>query len=164
MSLEIEYTKDGIVIAGESISLSEITRKILTKRVEFEKLALVTIKWPKKRHFDGLSEIIALPYDFCQTLKKHLVGKDVYFGEINGRHSEVYGTIEENEFTIDENVDSVVSFLLGQPDGWQYKYSFIQYFYEGVSDGRLDSYEELNKEEMDSFYTEIWNFYRKVNN
>ncbi len=29
-----------------------------------------------------------------------LIGKEVYFGEILGKHSEVYGTIEEGEITI----------------------------------------------------------------
>lgn len=29
----------------------------------------------------------------------NLIGKEVYFGEVLGKHSEIYGTIEENEIT-----------------------------------------------------------------
>lgn len=28
---------------------------------------------------------------------KEVIGKDVYFGEVLGKHSEIYGTIEEND-------------------------------------------------------------------
>jgi hypothetical protein len=31
---------------------------------------------------------------------KNAIGKDVYFGEILGKHSEVYGTIEEGEIEL----------------------------------------------------------------
>lgn len=31
---------------------------------------------------------------------KNLIGKQVYFGEYEGKHSEVYGTIEEEEITL----------------------------------------------------------------
>ena len=37
-----------------------------------------------------------------------LVGKDVYFGEILGKHSEVYGTIEEGEITLESDDPLVV--------------------------------------------------------
>lgn len=34
-----------------------------------------------------------------QTIKEAL-GKDVYFGEILGKHSEVYGTLDEEDLTV----------------------------------------------------------------
>ncbi len=36
------------------------------------------------------------------------IGKDVYFGEILGKHSEVYGTIEEGEITLESDDPLVV--------------------------------------------------------
>lgn len=30
---------------------------------------------------------------------KNIIGKKVYFGEVLGKHSEIYGTIEEDEIT-----------------------------------------------------------------
>ena len=39
---------------------------------------------------------------FVSTKEKieNLYGKEIYFGEILGKHSEVYGDISENDFTI----------------------------------------------------------------
>jgi hypothetical protein len=47
----------------------------------------------------------------------NLIGKNVYFGEILGKHSEVYGTIQEGEITkIDLDTETVekVSKILGE--------------------------------------------------
>ncbi len=32
-----------------------------------------------------------------QSDVKKLIGKDVYFGEVLGKHSEIYGTVDEDE-------------------------------------------------------------------
>lgn len=48
-----------------------------------------------------------------------LIGKEVYFGEILGKHSEVYGVIEEGEITevdIDSEAVAQVAEVLG--DTW----------------------------------------------
>ena len=38
-----------------------------------------------------------------------LVGQEVYFGEVLGKHSEVYGTIEQGEITmITNNAEAVI--------------------------------------------------------
>ena len=46
-----------------------------------------------------------------------IIGKEVYFGEILGKHSEVYGTIEESEITkihLDFETVKKVTALLGE--------------------------------------------------
>ena len=40
------------------------------------------------------------------------VGKEVYFGEVLGKHSEVYGTLEANEMKIVSDDQEKVSWLL----------------------------------------------------
>lgn len=40
-----------------------------------------------------------------------IIGKEVYFGEVLGKHSEVYGTIEESEITLVTDDEKVVSVL-----------------------------------------------------
>lgn len=48
-----------------------------------------------------------------------LIGKEVYFGEINGKHSEIYGEIEEGEIEkvgLDPETVAKVSAVLG--DTW----------------------------------------------
>jgi len=41
-----------------------------------------------------------------------LVGQEVYFGEVLGKHSEVYGTIEQGEITMITNNAEAVKALL----------------------------------------------------
>jgi len=40
-----------------------------------------------------------------------IIGKDVYFGEVLGKHSEVYGTIDEGEITLITDDPKIVKIL-----------------------------------------------------
>lgn len=40
-----------------------------------------------------------------------IIGKEVYFGEVLGKHSDVFGTIDEGEITLVTNDETVVSVL-----------------------------------------------------
>lgn len=42
---------------------------------------------------------------------QNLIGKEVFFGEYEGKHSEVYGTIEEGEITLVSDNPIVVEAL-----------------------------------------------------
>lgn len=71
---------------------------------------------------------------------KDLIGKEVYFGEILGKHSEVYGAIEEGEITkldLDSETVEKVTKLLG--DTWS-GYNPLQYLPED---------EDLEEDESD---------------
>jgi len=47
------------------------------------------------------------------------VGKEAYFGEVLGKHSEVYGTLEEKEFTVLTDEAAVIAFVKEHgPFGW----------------------------------------------
>jgi hypothetical protein len=48
-----------------------------------------------------------------------------YFGEIAGKHSEVYGDIEESEVCIDTQTEKVIEFLELHPSGHDYNHSFL---------------------------------------
>lgn len=75
------------------------------------------------------------------------IGKEVYFGEILGKHSEVYGTIEEGEITkldLDaETVEKVVKILGSTWSG----YNPLHYIRNVCSKcGDKYSYDEWNEE------------------
>jgi hypothetical protein len=38
-------------------------------------------------------------FDATREAVKAAIGKDVYFGEILGKHSEIYGTLDEGDLT-----------------------------------------------------------------
>ena len=59
------------------------------------------------------------------------VGKDVYFGEILGKHSEVYGTLDEGDIEILSDDPKVIEVLLGVfPDGEISGYNPLSYVQE----------------------------------
>lgn len=47
-----------------------------------------------------------------------LVGTEVYFGEVLGKHSEVYGTIEANDLTELTRNQEIVKFIANNPSGY----------------------------------------------
>lgn len=48
-----------------------------------------------------------------------LIGKEVYFGEVLGKHSEVYGVIEEGDITeVDIDADAVAKVSEKLGDTW----------------------------------------------
>lgn len=44
---------------------------------------------------------------------KNVIGKEVYFGEVLGKHSEVYGTLEAKDFTL-LTEDKIAVDIVGQ--------------------------------------------------
>lgn len=59
------------------------------------------------------------------------IGKEVYFGEILGKHSEVYGTLDEGDIEILSDDSKVIEVLLGVfPDGEISGYNLLSYVQE----------------------------------
>lgn len=46
------------------------------------------------------------------------IGREVYFGEILGKHSEIYGTLEEKDITLVSDDLEKVQWLLSVSGGW----------------------------------------------
>ena len=62
---------------------------------------------------------------------KDVIGRDVYFGEVLGKHSEVGGVIEENEITVlSDDQDFVKKFIEIMGDGTISGHNPLDY-YEG---------------------------------
>lgn len=75
---------------------------------------------------------------------KSIIGKEVYFGEILGKHSEVYGTIEEGEITkldLDSETVEKVTALLGTT--WS---GYNPFYYIEDNDDNEDCDEENDDE------------------
>ncbi|MGV6935852.1 hypothetical protein ACWA2B_10095 [Paenibacillus sp. CMM36] len=89
---------------------------------------------------------------FVATKKEvnYAIGKEVYFGEILGKHSEVYGTIEEGEIekiNIDPSAVEQVAKHLGQTWSGYNPLHYIRYECKVCGD-------RLNGEEMHSIEEE----------
>ena len=145
--MNIEYKKDGLLIDGELILLGDIVKNCHIQKIKEEKLLLLKLEWVGWRGFEeGIKEQIVIPIEKIEIVKKFMLGKTIYFGEIAGKHSEVYNTLDEDDIKIVEDIETITNFLLGNPSGHEYNHSFINTFSDRASDGEYDISEEDLKE------------------
>ena len=145
----ITYKKDGILIDDNFISLHEIKVNCLKKKIEEEELLLLKLEWKGWRGFsEGIKEQIVLSMDKIETIKKYLLGKTINFGEINGKHSEIYNTLDDNDIEIDSDINNILHFLLSKPNGHEYNHSFLYKLHDKMLDG---CYDDISDEEIESF-------------
>lgn len=146
---QITYKKDGILIGGIFISLSDIIEKCNIEFIKDEKLILLKIQWTGWRGFDeGILEIIALPMEKIKIIKKHILGKTIYFGEIAGKHSDVYGTLDENDIELIHDPKMISDFLHRNPNRHNYNHSFLYRFHDYAIDGVYDDVSEVDVKEF----------------
>ena len=140
---EITYKKDGIIVNEKFISLNEITEKCNLEKLKDEKLVLLKMEWKGWRGFyEGICEKIVLQKEKIEIIKKHILGKTIYFGEIAGKHSDVYNTLDDNDIEIIEDSNIIVEFLKLNPSGHEYNHSFLYTFHDSVMDGIYDDVTE----------------------
>lgn len=152
---DLIFTESGLQVGGRFLPLGEIIRNCLTRRVINNKLVLVAIEWKSHRGFDGLTEKFVLSRSQWETLRFQMIGETVYFGEIAGKHSDIHGTIDEDEITVDDSASGVVRFLQNNPTGREYVHSFIDRFYERVSEGSYDDFHTETVEYFLEFYQSL---------
>lgn len=146
---QITYKKDGILIDENFISLSEIIEKCNLEKVKEEKLLLLKLEWKGWRGFDeGILEKIVLPLEKIEIIKKHILGKTIYFGEIAGKHSDVYNSLDENDIEVISDPKEIQQFLSSNPSEHEYNYSFLYTFSDYASDG---GYDDISDEDAKEF-------------
>ena len=146
---QITYKKDGIIINNNFISLFEITKNCNLEKLKEEKLVILKMEWSGWRGFDeGILEKIALPIEKIETIKKYILGKTIYFGEIAGKHSDVYNSLDENDIEIIDDPKAILKFLQSNPSGHKYNHSFLHSFYDYASDG---GYDDISEEDAKEF-------------
>jgi aryl-phospho-beta-D-glucosidase BglC (GH1 family) len=57
-------------------------------------------------------------FTLTDELYKEILGQEVYFGEVLGKHSEVYGTLTEEDFTLVTRNPTSVAFTKANPSGF----------------------------------------------
>lgn len=145
--MKIDYKKDGIEIDGTFLPLKDIISKCLDIKLKENNLVILKFSWLGRG--GSVSERRALSLDNALAVKEILLDKEVYFGEIWGKHSEVCGTMCENTFSIEKDTKKVRVFLEEFPSGIDYDYSFIETFIEsGQEKLEYHSIEEDEDEEV----------------
>ena len=153
MENNIEYCKDGIMINGELLLLSKVIKECDAIKISEEKLALLVMEWDGWRGFDdGVFESIVLPIEKIEVIKKYIVGRTIFFGEIAGKHSEVFNTLDEEDMEVIDDPKVVGDFISANPSMHKYNHSFLYTFSDYASDGGYDDItDEQAKEFNDSF-------------
>jgi hypothetical protein len=134
---KITYKPTGIFVDDAFLPLADIQKectKTFLKEMKSKDLHLLTIEW-KMRNMGNIRERIVLPFKNIEIIKKLIVGRTINFGEINGKHSEVYGDLDENHLTLTKKKKDLLEFLLECPDGHDYNYSFLHTFMDYANDG-----------------------------
>tara|TARA_R100001480_G_scaffold7322_3_gene14916 strand:+ start:348 stop:812 length:465 start_codon:yes stop_codon:yes gene_type:complete len=123
--MNIKFVQNGVEFGGVFLSLTTINRKCLTEKVSCNNLTLLVIEWESSRGFDGAKESIVLPFDKITNIISLITGKQCCFGEIAGKHSELYGDIDDEDLKIYTEVNKVVEFLELNPTGRECNHSFL---------------------------------------
>jgi hypothetical protein len=146
----MEYKEDGVEVNGSFYSLEDIISKCLDARLKQKKIVILKLGW--SRRGGSVSEQRALPLDNALAVKDILLGREVYFGEIWGKHSEVCGTMCEKTFSIEEDTEKVKTFLKEFPSGIDYDHSFIEAFVESAEE-KIE-YPSIEEEDEDEGVTQ----------
>lgn len=136
----LEYTSKGVWVDGDHIDLADIIEEVKKKQIEEEDLVVLKFEWAGGRNWDGCVEILAVPLTQALRMKELILNKNINLGEINGKHSEIYGTMDEGDITIDKKVSNVLDFITINPSRVYYDHSFWETFAESA---------EYNEYELD---------------
>jgi hypothetical protein len=135
---KIEFLEDGINVNGKFLKLTDIITNVNLAKARTYNLGLMIIEWPETRGCDAILERICRPVETLKKIKSIICGKTVYFGEIAGKHSDVFGEVDDDEIVIHEDPESVNRFLSECPGGHEYNHSFLEAFNKSVESEMIE--------------------------
>ena len=139
----IKYLANGIEVNGEFISKETLVKEIESVKVKERDLVLLEMEWEYSRNFDGCYEGIVLPRELANEFIENFSGRRASFGEIAGKHSDINGTLEADEISLN---DDVVGFLSRNPSGRRYDHSFVRALFSELEG---EDYEKNNDKLFD---------------
>jgi len=151
---KIKYTYTGIFVDDTFLLLSDIVDECNKIKLQKQQLVILKIEWSGHRGWDGATERRVLPRKVAQRVKELMLNKQVYFGEIAGKHSEIWGNMDEEDFQIFADKKDVLKFLKDFPNGVDYDHSFIDTFLNQMEDGEYEDMTEEEEKEFSSYWLE----------
>lgn len=143
--MKIDYKKDGIIVGNVFLLLSDIIEECNNVKVKECDLVLLKMGWDGRG--GSVLERRVLPLENALRIKEILLDKEVYFGEIWGKHSEVYGTMTEDTFEIIIDENRIKHFLKEFPSGVDFDHSFVYAFIEWSEEQEMQ--EDTTQEQID---------------
>lgn len=117
--------------------LEELCTKYNYKLINdnLQNLLLVTIEWKPQRNFDGIKEQFLVDKNLWRNeLYECLVDKEVYFGEISGKHSEIYGNLDEEDFFENDSEEDINDFYNKHFFHFTNPHSFLRKLHDNLLD------------------------------
>lgn len=141
----VTYKKDGIELEdGTFLLLSTIIENCNSVKTKESDLVIINFYWLRRQ--SDIFESRVFPRENAERIMEMMLGKQIYFGEIEGKHSEVCGTLDEDEVTITDDKAKVTEFISMNPEGWNYNHSFIDVFHDHMENDESDEFmEEFSK-------------------
>jgi hypothetical protein len=139
----MEYTSEGIIVNDKKILLSTIIYEVNRRSVIEENLVLLTITMEPSRNDSGAEQIICLTLSNAIELQDILKNKEVYFGDIFGKHSDVSFVIDEDSMKIDKDNNTVVRFISQNPSYQEFDFSFTDVYLDYLSNEGLYEQHDL---------------------
>jgi len=157
---KLEIDAQGLLVNGVlKWTLEEMTEMVNENRIKNKDEVILKIEWESNRNFDGAYEYTLLPKAKAIKAKELLTGINVHFGEIAGKHSDIYGDIEEDEITIVTDLGEIKEFKRTYPDGLDYNHSFLGVISDYIHMSEFESLgvEEEDEESFKQQFEEIFN-------
>ena len=153
--IEIEYKPEGLILTESDgtiieLDLENIINRCNKAKIKSKELVLLEIFWDGGRGSDIYEQRI-MTKDNANLFVRTFIGVHIYFGEIEGKHSEVYGDLEVSDITIESNPEIVKEFIARNPLGYDYNHSFTDIISNGLIDGTYEDIEMSIEEFNDLF-------------
>jgi hypothetical protein len=96
------------------------------KDKDVENKLLITLAWKSWRGFDGILEKFVISKEDWAKIKPILMEKEIYFGEIAGKHSEIFGNLKNDEITECSDIVALNEFQSTYGKNNNSQHSFLQ--------------------------------------
>lgn len=98
------------------------------------------MEWKPSRGFDGIKEeFLVNMKTWDELFNIHLKDKEIYFGEIAGKHSEISGTLDAGDIVVCSHEDTKQLFFNTHGSYKPCKHSFLKTFLDSLLDEKSDS-------------------------
>lgn len=137
--MNVTYSQAGVTVEDTHGNSTFLWWGILEKernKFRFANSVLVEIMWDFGR-MGEFYQFTIQDKDQWAALKARMLGKQIYFGEIAGKHSEIYGVLNESDITETYDIAAIEDFVnrYGFDNG---NVDFIQTFLEDEEDRSED--------------------------
>lgn len=120
-----------ILLEAREYSVEELENIIAINKIKSATDVLVSIKWVGNRNSPTIEESFIVDNTFLTEFQPKIINKDINFGEIFGKHSEIYGQIEDSDIAVIKDSELILTFIKNNYNRHVYNHSFLSVINDG---------------------------------